>query len=156
MSDRAIPIFYEDDRGGVKEFGPHELLVACIADTCGQDWWAIRARFEPIPKKGDANLLKACRDDVPDMPDSLIFALFDADKLHRRLFESSRPSVEELLAELRCRCPDDRLHMFLLRSTSVFGGSRSSPARRSRSASTQPKAKARPRAVEPLLSSTGP
>lgn len=111
MSDRAIPISYEDDRGGVKEFGPHELLVACIADTCGQDWWAIRARFEPIPKKGDANLLKACRDDVPDMPDSLIFALFDADKLHRRLFESSRPSVEELLAEHR-DCARDAVPSF--------------------------------------------
>lgn len=84
MSRRRIPIFYEDDRGSVKGFGLHELLVACIADHLDQDQTVLRERFEAIPKKGDSKL------------------------------GSSRPSHDELLAELRRRCPDERLHMYLL------------------------------------------
>lgn len=113
MSRRRIPIFYEDDRGSVKGFGLHELLVACIADHLDQDQTVLRERFEAIPKKGDSKLLAACRDDVPRMREPAIVAVFDADKLHK-LFGSGRPSHDELLAELRRRCPDKRLHMFLL------------------------------------------
>ncbi|PRP95066.1 hypothetical protein [Enhygromyxa salina] len=114
MSSRSIPIFYEDDRGPVKEFGLHELIVACVADEWRQDWWALRDRFDAIPLKGAAKLLRACEHDVPVMPDALCFAVFDADKLHRLLFPSGRPSSDELLAELRRRCSDPRLVMFLL------------------------------------------
>ncbi|KIG15736.1 hypothetical protein DB30_05306 [Enhygromyxa salina] len=114
MSNRSVPILYEDDRGPVKEFGLHELIVACVADEWGQDWWAVKGQFDAIPLKGAAKLLAACERDVPDMPDALIFAVFDADKLHRLLFTSGRPSSDELLAELRRRCSDPRLSMFLL------------------------------------------
>lgn len=114
MSGRPIPIFYEDDWGSVKEFGLHELLVACVADQLGQDWWSLRGRFDAIPKKGDSKLLAACENDVPDMPDRTIIAVFDADKLHKLLFGSGRPSNDEIHAALRRRCTDERLHVFLL------------------------------------------
>ena len=48
------------------------------------------------------------------MPNAVIFAIFDADKLHRLLFDSGRPSNDELLARLRERCPDARLELMLL------------------------------------------
>lgn len=111
---RSIPIFYEDDWGQVKEFGLHELLVACVADETGADSWALRGRFEAIPKKGDSKLLAACRDDVPNMPDALIFALFDADKLRVLLSLPGQPTVDERLAALREHCPDPRLQLFLI------------------------------------------
>jgi hypothetical protein len=114
MNGRPIPIFYEDDRSDLKEVGLHELMVSCIADEWGRDWWELRGRFAALPMKGDTNLLAACEQDVPDMPDPLIFAIFDADKLHRRLFESGKPSEDEILAALRRRCSDPRLHVFLL------------------------------------------
>lgn len=114
MSRQPLPIFYEDARGASKQFGLHELLVSCIADSWSREWWELRGYFDAIPKKGDANLLAACRDDVCNMSDRLIFAIFDADKLHRRLFDTGRPSEQSLRAELRARCPDPRLHVFLL------------------------------------------
>lgn len=111
---RPIPIFYEDDWGAVKEFGLHELLVSSIADAKKVDYWTLRPRFEAIPKKGDSRLLAACRDDVPDMPDEQIFALFDGDKLHKLLYDSGRPEADEMLEELKRRCPDERLEIFLI------------------------------------------
>jgi hypothetical protein len=114
MSGRPIPIFYEDSWGAAKEFGLHELIVSCVADLQNKDWWELKGRMEAVPMNGVNNLLAACRDDVPDMRDRVIFAVFDSDKLHRHLFESGRPSESELLAELRGHCPDERLHMFLL------------------------------------------
>jgi hypothetical protein len=114
MSDRPIPIFYEDSWGITKEFGLHELIVSCVADIQGKDWWDRKGHFEAVPKKGVNNLLAACRDDVPDMPDPVIFAVFDLDKLHRHLFASGCPSEFELLAKLCELCPHDRLHVFLL------------------------------------------
>jgi hypothetical protein len=114
MSGRPIPIFYEDSWGAAKEFGLHELIVSCVADIQGKDWWERKGNFEAIPKKGVNNLLAACRDDVPDMRDPLIIAVFDSDKLHRHLFASGRPSESELLAKLREQCPHDRLHVFLI------------------------------------------
>lgn len=117
MSHRPFPIFYEDSWGQAKEFGLHELVVACVADNLDRDWWELKSRFEAIPKRGVNNLLSACSDDVPDMPDPLIFAIFDSDKLHRALWRSGRPTEPELVAELRRRCPDGRLHMFLIPNT---------------------------------------
>jgi hypothetical protein len=114
MSRRAFPIFYEDARSDIKQFGLHELVVACVSDLWGSVFWDSRGRFHAIPMKGDSNLLAACERDVPNMPHRLIFAVFDADKLHRLLYQSGRPSNDELLAELRRRCPDPRLHLFLL------------------------------------------
>ena len=114
MSRRPVPILYEDDRGEVREFGLHALIVACVADVWGSEHWQLRGHFTAIPKKGDSKLLAACRDDVPLMPNAVIFAIFDADKLHRLLFDSGRPSNDELLARLRERCPDARLELMLL------------------------------------------
>lgn len=117
MSGRPIPIFYEDSWGAAKEFGLHELIVSCVADIQGKDWWERKGHFEALPMNGVNNLLAACRDDVPDMRDPLIVAVFDSDKLHDHLFKSGRPSESELLAELRARCPDARLHLFLIPNT---------------------------------------
>jgi hypothetical protein len=113
MSLRAVPILYEDERSDIKQFGLHELIVSCIADERGQDWWELREHFDAVPLKGDSKLLAACQD-VSEMPDSLIFAIFDSDKLHHRLFESGKPTHDDLFAELRRRCPDPRLNVFLL------------------------------------------
>jgi hypothetical protein len=117
MSGRPIPIFYEDSWGVAKEFGLHELIVSCVTDIQGKDWWERKGHFEAVPKNGVNNLLSACRDDVPDMRDRLIFAVFDSDKLHRHLFKSGRPSESELLVELRARYPDERLQLLLIHNT---------------------------------------
>lgn len=111
---RPIPILYEDDWGDVKEFGLHELLVSAIADTKGSNWWDLKGRYKANPKRGDAKLLAACRDEVPLMPHPQMFAIFDGDKLHKLLFRSGKPEPEVLLEALRKECPDPRLHLFLL------------------------------------------
>lgn len=107
-----IPIFYEDE-WGLNQFGLHEVIVSCIADLTDLDRFVLRKCFSPNPKKGAGKLLAFCSVGVERWPHRLSFAIFDADKLHKVLFPSGRPSTDELHAELRRRCPD-QLHPFLL------------------------------------------
>jgi hypothetical protein len=114
MSHSEVPIFYEDEWGATSQFGLHELIVSCVADETNQDRWLLRDRFKAHPKKSDSKLLASCRDEIVRWPHPLLFAIFDSDKLHKLLYSSGRPSLDELHAELRRRCPDPRLHVFLL------------------------------------------
>lgn len=113
MSHSEVP-FYEDEWGATNQFGLHELIVSCIADETDQDRWILRNRFKAYPKKSDSKLLAFCRDGVVKWPHPLLFAVFDADKLHKLLYPSGRPASEALHAELCRRCPDPRLHILLL------------------------------------------
>jgi hypothetical protein len=107
-----IPIFYEDE-WGFSQFGLHEVIVSCIADLTGLERFALRKCFSPNPKKGAGKLLAFCSTDIERWPHRLSFAIFDADKLHKLLYPSGRPTTDVLHAELRRRCPDP-LHPFLL------------------------------------------
>lgn len=114
MPAPKMVIFYEDQRGDEREFSLHTLVVIAIAERLGLSEVAVKAQLRPFPAKGDSNLLKTCELDVPDMREHCFVALFDVDKLHR-LLKLPRDSAQDVLvAALRQRCSDERLHFMLL------------------------------------------
>lgn len=119
MSSQRIAVLYEDARAMAKGFALHDLLVACVADLHGLSEYgperqALGQRLRAVPKKGSHKLLTACVKQVPDMPEAVVFALFDADKLHRLLLPSGNPGLPALEVELRKRCPDPKLRVHVL------------------------------------------
>lgn len=108
-------IFYEDQAAGrVNEFGPHLLLCACVADRLGtksvQD---VRELLDGQPKKSDGKLLTACKRHAELDENVLVFALFDADKLHVRLKIPKAP-IDGLRATLEAEIRSPKVRPFLL------------------------------------------
>lgn len=108
-------VFYEDQAAGeVKEFGPHLLLCACVADRVGsKTLWDVKASIDGQPKKGDSKLLAACKRHAERDVDELVFALFDADKLHVRL-GIPKGSIDELRTTLETKIASPKVRPFLL------------------------------------------
>jgi hypothetical protein len=114
MAAPRMVIFYEDQRGDEREFSLHTLVVIAVAERLGLPESQVKPQLRPFPAKGDSNLLGICEFDVPDMREHCFVALFDADKLHRLLKLPRESTPDVLLAALRQRCTDQRLHFMLL------------------------------------------
>ncbi len=108
-------VFYEDQAAGeIKEFGPHLLLCACVADRVeSRTLWQVRDLVDGQPKKGDSKLLAACKRHAERDLDEVVFALFDADKLHIRLGIPKR-SLDDLRAALAAEIHSPKVVPFLL------------------------------------------
>lgn len=78
-----ITVLYEDQLAAKPtNYGPHILLLACVADACGDDRWTLQQRVRGIPKKGDAKLRAALRDDGELLRSSgALVAMFDEDRV---------------------------------------------------------------------------
>jgi hypothetical protein len=87
MSQRRIYILYEDQRGPTTQFGPHELLMSCVADALDVPRRDLRDRLRAIPLKGDSNLLANCHRRTAAIAPrgEPVVALFDDDKIRRLL-----------------------------------------------------------------------
>ena len=84
MTRKLISVFYEDQLAGAKpnNYGPHALLLACVADQCQENRWALHLKVIAIPKKGDSKLRAALRDDAGLIAQGgRVFALFDLDRV---------------------------------------------------------------------------
>jgi hypothetical protein len=118
-----IAILYEDELGPTSKFPLHMLVGACIGDALGFTMKDIEPYMRALPKKGNSKLLSACRTETPRMPERHIFALFDADQIHRLLGVRGDTSFPDLLDQLRSRVPDERVRIFLLeRNTETVVG----------------------------------
>lgn len=108
-------VFYEDQAAGrVNEFGPHLLLCACVADRLdGKSLHDIRQVLDGQPKKSDGKLLAACKQHAALDADEIVFALFDADKLHIRLKVPKAP-LDEMRTRLENEIRSARVRPFLL------------------------------------------
>jgi len=85
MSRRAT-ILYEDSLGRTsrKQYGPHELVAALLADATGLDRLDILGQLRPHPTNGNRKLRTKCRKGVgvriaPDCRP--VVAVYDADKV---------------------------------------------------------------------------
>lgn len=87
MTRLPVYVLYEDQRGPVTQFGPHELVMSCVADTLGIDRHVVRDRLKAVPKKGDAKLYAACKTEVGRLGarGQPVVALFDDDKIRALL-----------------------------------------------------------------------
>lgn len=117
-----LAILYEDSRAASSRGYPlHTLVCACLADALGQPIGDIESISRAIPKGGDSKLLAACRNEVPNMREPIIVALFDADKLHRLLSLPGDTPQSKLHETLDANIGSDRVATYLLdRSTKTL------------------------------------
>lgn len=109
-----IAILYEDERGSVKDYPLHTLVCACIADRSSRSIAEVQTLLRAVPKKGDSKLLEACQREVERMRETTIFALFDADGLHRLLGKPGNTPLPELRAALESQLSQGRPRIYLL------------------------------------------
>jgi hypothetical protein len=102
---RRVRCFYEDDPGEqVKNFGPHALTLATIADRTGTPQWTLASQVEAVPKKGVAKLLKAVALEQPH--DGLrVLALVDDDRIRTQLGLAADATDEVVMARLSAEVP---------------------------------------------------
>jgi hypothetical protein len=77
-----ITVLWEDQRGVItRGFGPHDLLVSCVADElrCARD--AIKRHIDSVPKKGNRNVVKALKQDLDKLSRGPVCAVIDRDKI---------------------------------------------------------------------------
>lgn len=120
MTSLAV-ILYEDRRGPEKEFGLHNLVVACVVDDAGGDRFAMRRKLDGRPMKGVQPLLRSCRRDIRRLSarGQPVFALIDEDAIREQLrHEGVEPDADDaaITRAIKAKCEQpDRLHVFLLR-----------------------------------------
>lgn len=87
-----------------KHFGPGNLLAACVADHRGEPGpWSIRRLLHHEPKKGNGNVLLACRE--YDGSDGPVIAVLDEDRVRDLLGLAGSACIREIRAEFDARCP---------------------------------------------------
>ncbi|WP_437682866.1 hypothetical protein [Sorangium sp. So ce131] len=114
-------MLYEDQRGPEKEFGLHNLVVACVADDAGEDFFALRRKLDGRPMKGVQNLLRSCRRDIRRLSSKgqQVFAIIDNDAIrhqlkHEGVAEDAEDAAVVRVIKEKCDAPE-RLHVFLLK-----------------------------------------
>jgi hypothetical protein len=120
MTDIVAVVLWEDQlRLDAKNFGPHQLTLACLADELGDatqwDSWQLRRAIAGIPQKGAGTLKTKLR-----QPGQLVasgerlFAVFDDDEV-RRLYGLERKACKSVVLEsIRSTCPITSLTVVLL------------------------------------------
>lgn len=95
---------YEDQTESVSDFGPHRLLVACIADSQIADRLEVeRALHDRRTMKGSAKLLRVCREDAADITRGghPLVAIFDNDEVRRLLTLPNDAPEGRVIASIR-------------------------------------------------------
>ena len=89
-----ITVLWEDQRGAeAKGFGPHELLLSCVADELNCARNTLKDLIESHPKKGNANLRSAIQRDIVRLADAgPVFAVVDRDKVRQLWKAPSQPA----------------------------------------------------------------
>jgi hypothetical protein len=89
-----VTVLWEDQRAtAAKTFGPHELLVACVAEELEEAPKMVLSRVVSIPKKGNGNVAVALKRDLMRLSDAgPVCAVFDRDKIRDLFGQSSTPS----------------------------------------------------------------
>lgn len=110
-------VLWEDQRGeGIKGFGPHTLLLSCLADDLGPrfDYVFLKQRVRASPKKSSSKVLAALRDNLkPLLDDGAVFAVFDRDQVHRLWHEQRVRCRQGLRDRIRSEAKGDYEILFL-------------------------------------------
>jgi hypothetical protein len=83
MNRRLITVLYEDQLAAQpNNYGPHMLMLSCVADRLGRDPWGLRQHVRAIPKKGDSKLRDALREEGALLARcGPLLVMFDADRV---------------------------------------------------------------------------
>jgi hypothetical protein len=98
----GLVVLYEDSRGQTKDFGPHELLLALVADDTRADFWHLRGRVDGRPLRGIGNVVKAIKDlDRLSPSGGKVLLIVDGDHIRETLSlprEADGAEIERALA----------------------------------------------------------
>lgn len=108
-------ILYEDRLAAVaKGFGPHELLISCLADDTGGARVELKRAFQAVPCKGDGSLkAKLARDRIRLLNQGPLCAVFDHDRVRACFALPDAACKTSVLEEIR-RCFSDRFGIVLM------------------------------------------
>ncbi len=115
-------VLYEDQQGPRNGFGFHRFVCQYVLDTrpaLANDVYHLEKHvIFANPCKGNGNLRRKCRDDLPDLSQRLrkVFAVYDQDKLNTLLKlegEQCRRTLRDKLAE-SCE-PKSHLEIVLIK-----------------------------------------
>ncbi|HCF62268.1 MAG TPA: hypothetical protein DFS52_30290 [Myxococcales bacterium] len=111
-------VLWEDQRGAlIKGFGPHELLIRCLADRSGAHDFGRRQHVESIPLKGVSNLIKRLKQDAQKLrDDGPVFAVIDRDKIRDQLSPKPPDCMKGLSRGIRTAAPGDYEIVFLVQN----------------------------------------
>ncbi len=79
-----VTVLWEDQRGGPeKGFGPHELLVSCVADELSCDRWVVdkRKAIRSVPLKGRDNVVAFLKTKLSLLSNDAVCVVLDRDKV---------------------------------------------------------------------------
>jgi hypothetical protein len=78
-----ITVLWEDCTGGeTKGFGPHDLLVACVADRLGRERREVKGFVSSVPKKGAGNIIRELKTNLTKLNKvGKVFAVIDWDRV---------------------------------------------------------------------------
>jgi hypothetical protein len=102
-----VTVLWEDSRGvETKGFGPHELLLACVADKIGRERRDVAALVKSVAKKGVGNVIKALKTDLAKLRSAgPVFAVIDRDKA-REIWKPA-PLPADCMSAIRTRIATD-------------------------------------------------
>jgi hypothetical protein len=124
-----VTVLWEDQRGGdVLGFGPHELLIACLADDLDLHRWELSQRVQSQPRKGNSNVRKALQKDIAKLSRGKVLAVLDRDKV-RELWKTPGPMpadcMKGITERFRGDAPGDYELLFLVQNVeSLLDGAR--------------------------------
>jgi hypothetical protein len=103
-----ISVLWEDQYGAApRNFGPHVLLVACVADARRCDRSLVQRFVIPNPRKGNAGVREALQEDGARLfDDGPVFAVLDRDKV-RELWKLPGPMPPECMSAIAERFRQD-------------------------------------------------
>lgn len=113
----GVTILYEDSAGERAEFALHDLVVRCVADRLDRDPRALRSALHGIPKKGNANVRRACRQDLVRLARDgrAVIAVYDNDRIRRMTNLPSDACKAQVSTCLKSDCdPSTQLRVVLL------------------------------------------
>ena len=107
-----VTLLWEDERGGVaKGFGPHELLLSCIADDLGLPRELLLPCVNSVPKKGRDKLRTALQHEFLKLARfGPVLAVIDKDRardLWKGRAQPPPPCMSSMAARLHEDAPRD-------------------------------------------------
>jgi hypothetical protein len=99
-----ITILYEDQLNDAnpKQYGPHKLLLACVAEHLSKDHWYLDKQIVALPKKGNGSLKKTLESKVLQRLVNCepVIAVFDDDEVRPLYGLSASACKSEVLGRI--------------------------------------------------------
>ena len=101
-----MTILYEDQLDGdLRGYGPHALVTQCLADRRGFERWVLKPRLDSLPRKGNGNVLRDCRQNFRRLSSrGPVFAVYDDDKIRELIKLPHQACKTQVTAYLRKDC----------------------------------------------------